>query len=164
MGFEKAKCDIMMILDADMTVEPEELTKFYDALIKGKGEFINGTRLVYQMDDKAMRRLNKLGNIFFSKIFSWILGQRITDTLCGTKVLLKSDYLKIVKNRNYFGDFDPFGDFDLIFGASKLNLKFIEIPIHYKNRKYGTTNINRFRDGFLLLKMCIFAMKKIKFI
>jgi SAM-dependent methyltransferase len=164
MGFEKAKCDIMMILDADMTVEPEELTKFYDALIKGKGEFINGTRLVYQMDDRAMRRLNKLGNIFFSKIFSWILGQRITDTLCGTKVLLKSDYLKIVKNRNYFGDFDPFGDFDLIFGASKLNLKFIEIPIHYKNRKYGTTNINRFRDGFLLLKMCIFAMKKIKFI
>ena len=163
-GFNDASGDMLMILDADMTVEPEELTKFYDALKKGKGEFINGTRLVYQMDEKAMRRLNKFGNIFFSKMFSWILDQRITDTLCGTKVLFKSDYEKIVKNKNYFGDFDPFGDFDLIFGASKLNLKFIEIPVHYKNRKYGTTNINRFRDGFLLLKMCLFAMKKIKFI
>ena len=163
-GFEKASGEILMILDADMTVEPEELIKFYDAIKKGKGEFINGTRLVYQMDDKAMRRLNKLGNIFFGKMFSWILEQRITDTLCGTKVLFRSDYQKIVKNKSYFGDFDPFGDFDLIFGASKLNLKFIEIPIHYKNRKYGTTNINRFHDGFLLLKMCFFALKKIKFI
>jgi SAM-dependent methyltransferase len=163
-GFEKASGEILMILDADMTVEPEELIKFYDAIQKGKGEFINGTRLVYQMDDKAMRRLNKMGNIFFGKMFSWILEQRITDTLCGTKVLFRSDYQKIVKNKSYFGDFDPFGDFDLIFGASKLNLKFIEIPIHYKNRKYGTTNINRFHDGFLLLKMCLFALKKIKFI
>jgi SAM-dependent methyltransferase len=163
LGFEKASGDILMIQDADMTVEPEDLIKFYNALKKGKGEFINGTRLVYQMDDKAMRRLNKFGNIFFGKMFTWILGQRITDTLCGTKVLFKKDYERIVKNRSYFGDFDPFGDFDLIFGAAKLKLKIIEIPVRYKNREYGTTNINRFRDGFLLLKMCFFAIRKIKF-
>ena len=163
LGFDKASCDILMIQDADLTVEPEDLEKFYNALKKGKAEFINGTRLVYQMDDKAMRRLNKFGNIFFGKLFTWILGQRITDTLCGTKVLFKKDYEKIVSNRKYFGDFDPFGDFDLIFGAAKLNLKIIEIPVRYKNREYGATNINRFRDGFLLLKMSFFAMKKFKF-
>jgi len=163
-GFENAGGDILMILDADMTVAPEELTKFYNALKDGKGEFINGTRLVYQMDDRAMRPLNKLGNIFFSKMFSWLLDQRITDTLCGTKVLFKEDYIKIINNRNYFGEFDPFGDFDLLFGASKLCLKIVEIPIRYVDRKYGKTNINRFRDGLLLLKMCFFAMRKIKFI
>ena len=163
-GFYNATGDILMILDADMTVAPEELIKFYNALKDGKGEFINGTRLVYQMDDKAMRPLNKLGNIFFSKMFSWLLDQRITDTLCGTKVLFKEDYTKIINNRNYFGEFDPFGDFDLLFGASKLCLKIIEIPIRYGDRKYGKTNINRFRDGFLLLRMCFFAMRKIKFI
>jgi ubiquinone/menaquinone biosynthesis C-methylase UbiE len=162
-GFENASCDILMILDADMTVAPEDLTKFYNALKYHKGEFINGTRLVYQMKEKAMRRLNKFGNIFFSKMFSWLLGQRITDTLCGTKAFFKSDYEKIVLNRKYFGDFDPFGDFDLLFGAAKLNLKIIEIPIRYGERIYGDTNINRFRDGLRLLKMCFIAMRKIKF-
>lgn len=162
-GFENASCDILMILDADMTVAPEDLTKFYEALKKEKGEFINGTRLVYQMKDKAMRPLNKLGNIFFSKMFSFLLDQRITDTLCGTKVLFRSDYQKLIENRKYFGDFDPFGDFDLLFGAAKLNLKMVEIPIRYGERKYGDTNISRFRDGWLLLKMCFFAMRKIKF-
>ena len=162
-GFDNATCDILMILDADMTVAPEDLTKFYDALSRGKGEFINGTRLVYQMKDKAMRPLNKLGNIFFSKVFSFLLDQRITDTLCGTKVIFKKDYERLIENRKYFGDFDPFGDFDLLFGAAKLNLKIMEIPIRYGDRKYGDTNINRFRDGFLLLKMCFFAMRKIKF-
>lgn len=162
-GFENANGDILMILDADMTVAPEDLTKFYDALKKEKGEFINGTRLVYQMKDKAMRPLNKLGNIFFSKMFSFLLDQRITDTLCGTKVMFRSDYQKLIENRKYFGDFDPFGDFDLLFGAAKLNLKMVEIPIRYGERKYGDTNISRFRDGWLLLKMCFFAMRKIKF-
>lgn len=162
-GFANATCDILMILDADITVPPEDLTKFYKALASGKGEFINGTRLVYQMEGKAMRPLNKLGNIFFSKVFSYLLDQRITDTLCGTKVLFKSDYERIAENRKYFGDFDPFGDFDLLFGAAKLNLKLIEVPIRYGERSYGTTNINRFRDGMLLLRMCIFAMRKIKF-
>ena len=163
-GFENAEGEILMILDADMTVAPEELPKFYSALKNGKGEFINGTRLVYQMNSKAMRPLNKLGNIFFSKMFSWLLDQRITDTLCGTKVLFKEDYEKIIKNRIYFGDFDPFGDFDLLFGASKLCLKIVEVPIRYGDREYGTTNINRFRDGLLLFKMCLFAMRKIKFV
>lgn len=162
-GFENANGDILMILDADMTVAPEDLTKFYDALRKEKGEFINGTRLVYQMKDKAMRPLNKLGNIFFSKMFSFLLDQRITDTLCGTKVMFRSDYQKLIENRKYFGDFDPFGDFDLLFGSAKLNLKMVEIPIRYGERQYGDTNISRFRDGWLLLKMCFFAMRKIKF-
>ncbi len=162
-GFENATGDILMILDADLTVAPKDLPKFYNALSSGKGEFINGSRLVYQMHEKAMRSLNKAGNIFFSTAFSWLLEQRITDTLCGTKVLFKKDYLKIVENRKYFGDFDPFGDFDLLFGASKLNLKIIEIPVRYGERTYGETNISRFRDGMMLLRMCFFAMRKLKF-
>jgi hypothetical protein len=162
-GFENAAGDILMILDADLTVAPKDLPKFYDALSTGKGEFINGSRLVYQMHEKAMRSLNKAGNIFFSNVFSWLLEQRITDTLCGTKVLYKKDYIKLVENRKYFGDFDPFGDFDLLFGAAKLNLKIIEIPVRYGERTYGETNINRFRDGIMLLRMCFFAMRKIKF-
>lgn len=162
LGFEKARGEILIILDADMTVAPEDIIKFYKALKNKKGEFINGSRLVYQMEEKAMRTLNKLGNIFFSKVFTWLLGQRITDTLCGTKALFKRDYLRIAENRKLFGDFDPFGDFDLLFGAAKLKLKIIEIPIRYAERKYGTTNINRFKDGWLLTKMCLVAFKKIK--
>ncbi len=163
-GFDAATGDILMILDADLTVPPEDLPKFYKAIAEGDGEFINGCRLVYPMEDKAMRLLNTFGNKFFSVMFSWLLGQRIKDTLCGTKVLLKSDYERIKANRKFFGDFDPFGDFDLLFGASKLNLKIIDLPIHYQARVYGETNISRFKHGWLLLKMCFFAMKKIKFI
>ena len=116
------------------------------------------------MEEKAMRFLNLLGNKFFSLMFSWLLDQRFKDTLCGTKVLFKSDYEQLKKGRKFFGEFDPFGDFDLIFGASKLNLKLVEIPIRYKERTYGMTNIRRFRHGLLLFKMCFFAFKKIKFI
>jgi len=163
-GFDMAQGDILMILDADLTVPPEDLPKFYNAIASGKGEFINGSRLVYNMDEKAMRFLNLLGNKFFSMMFTWLLDQRFKDTLCGTKVLFKSDYEQLKKGRKFFGDFDPFGDFDLIFGASKLNLKIIEIPIQYKERTYGSTNISRFRHGMLLLKMCLFAIRKIKFI
>lgn len=163
-GFAKAKGEILMILDADLTMPPEELPKFYQALSSRKAEFVMGSRLVYPMEDEAMRFLNILGNKFFSSVFSFLLDQQIKDTLCGTKVLFKSDYQKLVNNRKYFGDFDPFGDFDLIFGASKLNLKIMEIPIRYKARTYGSTNISRFRHGFLLLKMVLFASKKIKFI
>ncbi|MEM4711258.1 MAG: glycosyltransferase [Candidatus Woesearchaeota archaeon] len=162
-GFDIATGDILMILDADLTVPPEELTKFYDAIASGKGEFINGCRLVYNMDKEAMRFLNLLANKFFSLMFTWLLDQRFKDTLCGTKVLFKKDYEKIKKNRSFFGDFDPFGDFDLIFGASKLNLKIIEIPIRYKKRTYGKTNIRRFKHGILLFKMFLIASKKIKF-
>ena len=163
-GFSHAKNDILMILDADLTVPPEDLPKFFDAIASGKGEFINGTRLVYQMEGQAMRFLNLLGNKFFSRAFTYILEQRIRDTLCGTKVLWKQDYLKITEGRKYFGDFDPFGDFDLLFGASKLNLKIVEIPIKYRDRTYGTTQISRFRHGLILFKMVFFALGKIKFI
>lgn len=163
LGLSKALGQVLMILDADLTVEPEDMPKFYQAIQEGHGEFINGCRLVYPMEKEAMRFLNLLANKFFGVFFSWLLGQRFKDTLCGTKVLFKTDYQQIAANRSYFGDFDPFGDFDLIFGAVKLNLKVIELPIRYKERLYGTTNISRFFHGLLLLKMCVLAMRKIKF-
>lgn len=161
-GFAHASGDLLMILDADLTMPPEDLPKFYDAIANGKGEFINGSRLVYPMEQKAMRLLNLLGNKFFSMAFSWLLGERIKDTLCGTKVLFRRDYERIASNRAYFGDFDPFGDFDLLFGASKLNLKIIEVPIRYQERTYGTTNINRFQHGWLLLKMTVYGFFRLK--
>ncbi len=164
LGFSQARGDILMILDADLTVPPEDLPRFYDVLCSGKGEFVNGVRLVYPMEKEAMRYLNLMGNKFFSLSFSWLLGQPIKDTLCGTKVLWKSDYDRISKNRPYFGDFDPFGDFDLLFGASKLNLKLVEVPIRYRERKYGQTNIQRWKHGWLLLRMVLFAAGRIKFV
>jgi len=163
-GFERAQGEVLIILDADLTVAPEEMSKFYETIQSGKGEFINGCRLIYPMEDEAMRFLNLLANKFFGLFFSWLLGQRFKDTLCGTKVIFNHHYKELVANRHYFGDFDPFGDFDLIFGAVKLNLKVLELPIRYKNRTYGTTQIQRFRHGLLLFRMCGFAMKKIKFI
>ncbi len=162
-AFDAASGDILMILDADLTMPPEELPKYYDALRRNKGEFINGCRLVYPMDKNAMRFLNLLGNVFFGRLFSYLLGQRLKDTLCGTKVLYRTDYQAIKANRSYFGDFDPFGDFDLLFGAAKLNLKITEVIIRYKDREYGSTQISRFRHGLLLLRMCVFAARKIKF-
>lgn len=164
LGYDIADGDILMILDADLTVPPEDLPKFYHAIASGKGDFINGTRLVYPMEQQAMRFLNLLGNHFFSMVFSWLLDQRIKDTLCGTKVLFRRDYYRLVHNRTYFGDFDPFGDFDLLFGAHKLNLRIVEVPIRYRQRTYGETNISRFRHGFILLGMSFFALRKIKFI
>lgn len=163
-GFERASGDILMILDADLTVPPEDLPRFYEALVSGKGEFINGVRLVYPMEKEAMRTLNFIGNKFFSMAFSWLLGQSIKDTLCGTKVLYKKDYELIAANRSYFGDFDPFGDFDLIFGAAKLNLKIVDLPIRYRERTYGTTNISRWRHGLLLFRMVAFAARRVKFV
>lgn len=162
-GFNAATGEILMILDADLTMPPEELPKFYDALRYNKGEFINGSRLVYPMDQNAMRFLNLLGNKFFGIFFTYLLGQRLKDTLCGTKVLYKRDYEQIIKNRHYFGDFDPFGDFDLLFGAAKLNLKIAEIIIRYKDREYGSTQISRFSHGWLLIRMSLFAARKMKF-
>ena len=164
LGFSHAKNDLLMILDADLTTPPETLPKFYHALTHGKGDFINGSRLVYPMENEAMRFLNLLANKFFSIAFSWLLGQPVKDTLCGTKVLLRRHYEKIAANRSYFGDFDPFGDFDLLFGAARLNLKITEVPIRYRERTYGTTNIDRWRHGWLLLRMVDFAARRIKFI
>jgi SAM-dependent methyltransferase len=164
MGFTHATGDILMILDADLTVPPEDLTRFYDALVSSRGEFINGVRLVYPMEKEAMRFLNLLGNKFFSMAFSWLLGQPVKDTLCGTKVLWKKDYETIAANRAYFGEFDPFGDFDLLFGAARLNLKITDLPVRYRERKYGSTNINRWKHGWLLLRMAAFAARRLKFV
>lgn len=162
-GFELATGDVLMILDADLTVPPEELTKFWSALVEERGEFINGTRLVYPMEDNAMRLANTAGNKVFSLIFSWILGERVTDTLCGTKVLWARDYRRIAANRKTFGDFDPFGDFDLLFGAANLGLKIREVPVRYRERKYGTTNIDRWRHGLLLARMALIGARKLRF-
>ncbi len=163
-GFKDAKNDVLMILDADLTVVPEDLPRFYEALVTGKGEYINGVRLVYPMEGQAMRFLNLLGNKFFSYAFSWLLGQPIRDTLCGTKVMYREDYERLAANRSYFGEFDPFGDYDLIFGAAKMGLKMVDMPIRYRDRTYGDTNISRWRHGFLLLRMVAFAARRIKFV
>lgn len=163
LGFQKAKNELIIILDADLTVDPSELPKFYHALETGKGDLVIGTRLVYPMEKQAMRTLNYMGNKFFSLAFSFLLDQRIKDTLCGTKALLKETYERTVKAKKLWGDIDPYGDFDLIFGASKLNLKIVEIPIRYKERSYGTSNITRFQHGLLLLRMTIAAAQKLKF-
>ena len=163
-GFDAAAGDVLMILDADLTVPPEDLPRFYEALRSGKGEFINGVRLVYPMEKQAMRGLNFLGNKFFSWAFTSLLGQPIKDTLCGTKVFWKKDYERIAANRAYFGDFDPFGDFDLIFGAAKLNLKIVDLPIRYRERTYGVTNISRWKHGLLLMRMVWYAARRIKFV
>jgi hypothetical protein len=163
-GFAVAEGEVLMILDADLTVPPEELPKFYEAVVSGRCEFCNGSRLVYPMDEKAMQFLNLCANKIFGVLFSWLLGQSVKDTLCGTKVLTKSNYQRIVQNRVYFGDFDPFGDFDLLFGASKLDLKILDLPIRYKERAYGETNIHRWTHGWLLLQMVIFAATKLKIV
>jgi SAM-dependent methyltransferase len=162
LGFAEATGDVLMILDADITVRPEDLPKFFDALVTGKGEFINGSRLVYPMEDQAMRLLNMLANHFFGWAFSWLLDQQLTDTLCGTKVLFRRDYEAIEDGRAFFGDFDPFGDFDLLFGAAKLNLKIREVPIRYRNREYGDIKISRFKHGLLLLRMSALGFRRFK--
>lgn len=164
LGFSKSSGDILMILDADLTVTPEDLPSFYRALASGKGDFINGVRLVYPMENEAMRPLNLIGNKAFSTVFRWVFGQPVKDTLCGTKVLWKADYDRIAANRAYFGDFDPFGDYDLLLGAEKLGLKIVDLPIRYRERVYGSTNIQRWKHGWMLLKMVFFAMGKIKFV
>jgi hypothetical protein len=163
-GFSIAQKEILMILDADLTMPPEELPRFYEALISDKGEFINGSRLVYPMEKQAMKFFNVLGNKFFAVMFSFVLGQRFKDTLCGTKVLTRANYLKLASHRKYFGEFDPFGDFDLIFGAARLALRIVDVPIHYRERTYGETNIQRWRHGLILLRMLRFAAVRIKFL
>lgn len=163
-GFAAASGDILMILDADLTMPPEELPKFHAVIASGHADFANGCRLVYPMDERAMQFLNLCANKTFGLIFTWLLGQPVKDTLCGTKVLSRAHYLQIAANRSYFGDFDPFGDFDLLFGAAKLNLKIADVPIRYKERTYGDTNIQRWSHGWLLLRMVVFAARKLKFV
>ena len=164
LGFTEASGDIVLILDADLTVPPEDLPRFVEALRSGQGEFINGVRLVYPMEKRSMRLCNLVANKFFSLAFSWLLDQPIKDTLCGTKVLYREDYERIAAHRGYFGDFDPYGDYDLIFGAAKLNLRIVDMPIRYRERTYGRTNINRWTGGLLLLRMVLFAARRLKFV
>ncbi len=164
LGFAEATGDVLMILDADLTVQPEDLPHFMDVISRGNGEFINGTRLVYPCSGEAMPWINALANKFFSLVFSFLLDQPIKDTLCGTKVLWRQDYERIAAGRSYFGDFDPFGDFDLLFGAAKLNLHIVDVPVRYQPRFYGSSNINHVREGLRLLRMCVYASQKIKFL
>ena len=161
-GFAAAAGDVLVIQDADLTAPPEDLPKFFHAWCRGQGEFINGSRLVYPMEKQAMRFLNLLGNKFFGMLFTWLLNQRFRDTLCGTKMLSRRHYEQLAANRAYFGEFDPFGDFDLIFGSVKQNFKVVEVPVTYRARTYGTTNISRFKHGWLLLKMSWVAFRKFK--
>jgi SAM-dependent methyltransferase len=164
LGFGKATGDLLMILDADLTVPPEDLPFFFEAAVAGHADYLQGTRLVYPMEAGAMRFFNKLGNIAFSRLFTHLLQQPIKDTLCGTKVLWRRDYERLAAGRHFFGDFDPFGDFDLIFGAAKLNLKLGEIPVRYRDRVYGETNIQRWKHGWLLLKMSALAARKLRYV
>jgi SAM-dependent methyltransferase len=164
LGFSRARGEVVLILDSDMGVPPEDIPKFVDALARGKGELVNGSRLVYPMEKSAMRFLNLVANKAFALFFTWVLGQQVRDTLCGTKALYREDYERIAANRTFFGDFDPYGDFDLLFGAARLNLKISDLAIRYRERQYGETNISRFRHGWLLLRMSLFAAWKLKFI
>jgi glycosyltransferase involved in cell wall biosynthesis len=163
LGFAQSSGDVLMILDADLTVQPEDLPHFFEVVASGRGEFANGSRLVYPRSGQAMPWLNNLANKFFSLTFSFLLGQRLKDTLCGTKVLTRANYERIAAGRSYFGDFDPFGDFDLLFGAAKLSLQIVDVPVRYQPRTYGESNIAHFREGLILLRMCLVASRKIKF-
>lgn len=161
-GFEIATGEVVVIQDADLTAPPEDLPKFFEAIISGSTEFANGSRLVYPMEAAAMRFLNLLGNKFFALSLSYVLGQRVKDSLCGTKMLLHSDYLRIRERIRELGDFDPFGDFNLLFGAALLDLRIRDIPVRYKDRTYGETNISRFSHGWLLLKMTFFGLINVR--
>ena len=163
-GFAEASGEILMILDADLTVPGEYLERFYQAIQSGRGEFVNGVRLVYPMGDQAMRFWNLGANKFFALSFSWVLGQPIKDTLCGTKALTRDAYRIIADNRDYFGELDPFGDFDLIFGAARQDMKIVDIPVRYQDRDYGDTNIQRWSAGVLLLRMLLLAARRLKFV
>ena len=162
LGFAAAQHDVLMILDADLSVRPEDLPKFHRALADGRAELVNGSRLVYDMEPGAMRFLNMIGNKVFARLFRALIGQPVKDTLCGTKVLLKRDYERIAAGRSYFGEFDPFGDFDLLLGAARLGLKIVDLPVRYQPRTYGETNISRWRHGVLLLQMTLFAFWKFR--
>jgi SAM-dependent methyltransferase len=161
-GFAAARHDVLMILDGDLSVRPEDLPKFYRAIADGRAELVNGSRLVYDIEPGAMRFLNVLGNKVFSRLFRATTGQHVKDTLCGTKVLRRRDYDRIASARSYFGEFDPFGDFDLLFGAARLNLRIVDLPVRYQPRTYGETNISRWRHGWLLLRMTAFAFWKFR--
>ena len=162
-GFAAAQGDVLVIQDADLTAPPEDLPKFYEALASGTAEFVNGSRLVYPMEAQAMRFLNFLGNKFFALALTYVLGQPVKDSLCGTKMILRSDYDRLLRRIEVLGDFDPFGDFNLLFGSALLDLRIRDLPVRYKDRTYGETNISRFSHGWVLLRMTWFALWRLKF-
>lgn len=162
-GFDVAEGDVLVIQDGDLTAPPEDLPKFYDAIAEGRCEFANGCRLVYPMESEAMRFLNLLGNKFFAISLSFVLGQNLKDSLCGTKMLLRSDYERLLNRIEVLGDFDPFGDFNLLFGSAMMDLRIRDVLVRYRDRQYGETNISRFRHGFILLRMTWFGLRKVKF-
>jgi glycosyltransferase involved in cell wall biosynthesis len=162
LGFRHATGDLLTILDADLTMPPEQLHRFYDAWCEGKADFVNGSRLLYPMEGEAMRFLNRLGNIFFARAVSSVLDARLGDTLCGTKLVTRIDYERMIRWRSDFGDFDPFGDFELLFPAAVLGLGTVDVPIAYRARTYGSTNIQRFRHGFMLLKMTLIGLLRVR--
>jgi len=161
-GFKNATGDLLTVLDADLTMPAEDLPRYYSAYVQGKADFINGNRLLYPMESEAMRFINLLGNIFFAKLLSLILSIRINDSLCGTKLFSRHDYERMTAWNNDFGKFDPFGDYEMLFPASALKLGTIDIPIVYKARTYGDTNISRFRDSLKLMRMCIIGFFRMK--
>ena len=162
-GFVMATGDVMMILDSDLTVRPEDLVYFFDAIASGKCEFANGCRLIYPVSAETMPWLNRMANRFFAWLLSYLLNTKIKDSLCGTKAISRDNYQKLAANRAYFGDFDPFGDFDLLFGSAKLGLHIMDIPVRYMPRTYGSSNIQHVKEGMVLLKMCLYAAQKLKF-
>ena len=162
-GFDAAKGDVLLILDADLTTIPEELPYFIDVIISGQAEFVNGSRLVYPVSQGAMNGANMLGNKFFSVAFTYLLGQRVKDTLCGTKVLWRSDWERIRPMLGSWGIEDRWGDYELLFGAAKLNLKILDLPVHYQERIYGSTKMTKvFRNGLVMLRMCWHGFLKLK--
>lgn len=162
LGFQHCTGEVLTILDADLTMPPELLGRFYDAYCEGLADFVNGSRLLYPMEGEAMRFLNRLGNVFFAKALSFVLGNRLTDSLCGTKLVARHDYARFVAWRRDFGDFDPFGDYELLFPASILALGIVDVPIRYRARTYGSTQISRFRHGWMLLKMTISGLFRVR--
>jgi hypothetical protein len=163
-GLALATGDMVFILDSDLSTPPEELPLFYKAMVEGKCDFANGNRLYYPMQAKAMRFLNQIANWFFGISFSWLLGTPVKDTLCGTKVMWRKDFEAAVALRPYLESIDPFGDFDMLFGANLLHLRILDVPVHYCDRQYGATNISRWRHGMMLLRMMWLAARKIRFV
>ena len=162
LGFQRCTGELLAILDADLTMPPELLGRFYDAYCQGLADFVNGSRLLYPMEGEAMRFLNRLANVFFAKALSFVLGNRLSDSLCGTKLVARHDYARFVAWRRDFGDFDPFGDYELLFPASIFALGIVDVPIRYRARTYGATNISRFRHGRMLLKMTLLGLFRVR--
>ena len=162
-GFRAARGDVLMILDADLTVMPEELPMFLRALASSSGDFINGSRLVYPVQKNAMKIANLVGNKLFGLLFSFLLDQRIKDTLCGTKVLWRKDWLRLEPNLGSWGLKDLWGDYELLFVASKLHLEIVEVPVHYQERIHGVTKMTKvFSNGFRMLRICWYAWRRLE--